>query len=331
MAPDADIVFRSKRTRAKGQIDVTPDKGTEPAINVYPGGKGTVKLGKADTEPRAVRVRSPSSQSDATNEVLGELRTADNAGQLRLWDQDSTGTRSRGISVEAGADPPGIAVARDGRTTVRLQRLESGGRVQLYDTTRSDPAFVAGTASNGAGELALTDGMGRTTCYAAGDEGALLLSGTPETIDDQKRSSYGGGELLIEEWQSSGDRDIHVHATGEGTSDYGVDTGNWPRIFIDGPESTLELGRHRLGPERRATNGRIRLRGEGGATLVELRATAGNRGEMSLFWSDGTERELRGRIQAHPGGLVVFDAGGRQALTIGPQGEVRTRRSVSRL
>jgi len=334
MSPDADLVFLSSpsRTRGEGPVDVTPEKGTEPTINFYPSTNGKIEIGRVDTDPRTVRVRSPSAQSDASNEVLGELHAENNAARLRLWEQDSSGARSRGISVDTDSDPPGIEVARDGNTTVRIERISTGGRIQLFDTTRSEPAFVATTTSGGGGELRLTDDQDRTTCHVVGSEGALLLSGTPETLDDQTKSAYGGGEVVLAKWQQSGPRDVHVHATGEGVSDYGVDAGNRPRILLDGPEATLELGRHRLGSERPAVTGRIRLRDDQGETLLEMRARGGAEdSEASLFWSDGTSRELRGRIRATQQGLVVYDAGGRKALVIRPDGEVSTRRSVSRL
>jgi len=327
--PPADIVFESSRIRAEGGIEITPEKGTAGSIELD--SDGEIRVNSDDSSPDTVRVRSPSAQSNDSTEVLGELREESDTTRLQLWKQDGSGGRSRVISVNTGEDPPGIEVARKGNTTVRIERVPSGGRIKLFDTSKTDPSLVATTTSGGGGELRLTDDQGTTTCHAVGNSGTLLLSGTPETLDGQTKSAYGGGELVLQEWGQSGQRDVHVHATGEEASDHGVDAGNRPRIVLDGPEAKLELGRHELGPERPAASGRMRLRDDQGETLLELRARARNDSEASLFWSDGTDRELRGRIRATRQGLVVYDAGGREALIIGPAGEVLTRRSVTRL
>jgi hypothetical protein len=224
-------------------------------------------------------------------------------------------------------------------TQVTVGTSANGGRTQVFHNQNNEQVVTA-EAAVGGGRVELATHRGETTCELSADDAALVLSGTAEdNQNDRTDPNWGGGEVVLADYAPSRQQpDIRVHLKGEHGSAYGVDANNRPRINVDGATATLEIGRDSLGPDREGVDGTLRLlEDEAGKTVLAMRVEREVTrsqpfpgGELVLNWvtSQG-QQEQRGKIQAHPDGLMIYDAGDNPAMLIEKRGTIKTRRQIS--
>lgn len=323
MTPPAEFVLESNRSRAVGDVDVSSGRDTDANVSLQPDSATVTVGGGSPANGGTVTVRDPSDTED-----VGVLTGANGSGRLELSDSDGDSIVT--LDADRGTQTT-VEVSNGDNPTARLDNVTAGGRLRIYDPYRSEPVVVAETTVNG-GKLSLRDDTDRTTCELFGRDGALLLSGTPEVNTENDFSNeaplYGGGEFVIQDWAKS-DNDIHVHATAEQDSDYGVDADNRPRIFLDGTRATLELGRHETKAGNPPRNGTIIVRDEQGHALLEMSANERKSAEVRFSHSDDGQAKLRGYIEAQKDGLAIYDAGGKKAMLVTTTGEIKTRKTVT--
>jgi len=266
---------------------------------------------------------------------VGVLSAENDAGSVKLRDESGNPT----VSLDASGGPEKIRTTRgdNSDTTVAIGDTSDGGQFTVYDTPRNKTVVEGDPTPRGSGLLRLWDDSDRITCRLDGRDGGLVLSGPEESAPDGsgKDSDFGGGELVVQEDVGSTDGaapfDIHVHATAEQDSDYGVDDDNRPRIVLDGPSATLDLGRGSIDSDREAVPGEVVVRDDRGGTLLTLSATANNTAEVAFDWSDDGTVTACGAIKAVRRGLAVTDSNGDTALLVTKLGEIKTKSSVQRI
>jgi hypothetical protein len=323
MSPDAEFFLESQQSRAVGGLTVATGRTGDPTVELDPE-NATLRAGGGESgTPGTVTVRNPADSVDA-----GELSASGGSGALTL--REGSGDAIVTLDADTGTDTK-VQVADSGTATSTIGNTDQGGRLAIRDGNE-DTDVVVGRATESGGRLTLRDDGGDVTCTVDGGDGALLLSGTPEpnpeTDTTDPEPDYGGGDLVVQQYSET-DSDVHVHATAEQDSAYGVDAGNRPRIFLNGPAATLELGRQELDADREAVNGEVVLRDDQGLALLELRATTEAVSEAVFRADVSGEAKRRGKIQGHSKGLMIYDAGGRKAMLIKPNGEIETRKDVT--
>jgi hypothetical protein len=319
MSPDAELFLEPSRTRAVSDIDVASGKNKEPNVTLNPR-DSTITVGGGEPETGGhVRLK------DSSNTVTAADLSANNgSGNLLLRDRQG----EKSVAVDGSDSSSNVEVFQGGTATSRIETDTRGGKVSVRDAIR-DQSVVVAEADLSKGRVAVKDSQGRTTCELLGDDGALLLSGPPElpTNSDLTSSEAGGGELLVQKWAKN-TNDIHVHATAESESQYGAEQSNPARIFLDGPNATLDMGRRKLGTDRPAENGEIIVRDDNGDALLELRATTSGTSEILFRWSDDGTPKLRGKIRGEKDGLAIYDSAGNKAMLITKRGTVKTRKKI---
>lgn len=323
MSPDAEIYLRNDRTEVVGPLDVATDADTSaPSIHLDPE-QGSMRVGGGTTGGNgSVRI-----SNDLDREVV-ELETKpttrSTAGKVTVSSRNGDPV----VTLDASSSATSQVRVSDGDEVIAdIEDRIAGGRLTLRNTLGSTAAVVAGAAGNTSagsegGRLTVHNELGDASCHLRGRDATLMLN----DATGQPFSTAGGGEIVVAE-ERNGALDIHVHATGRPNSEFGVDQGNRPNIFLDGPRATLELGRGQTDSKGDPANGEIVVRNDHGQPTLELRATANGSSEAVFRWApDETDIEFRGAIRAHPDGLMVYDAGNRPALLVTKTGDVMTRR-----
>jgi hypothetical protein len=316
MANPAELHLKSDHVRAVGRLDVTADQGSDPNVSLNPT-TATVDVGGGEpTESGSVTVRNEAGTT------VGTVSADGGAGKVTVTDQGGHPTvELDGTGVQSGQTVRPIEVSRNQEVAAAVETTDAGGRFVLKNTLQSGDAVDIRSTSDG-GQISLTRLGGDRTIQLRGDEAALLLD------DDQRSglSAAGGGELVIGE--VAGTTDIHVHATGKFTSEYGLDNGNRPRIHLHGPEGTVELGRGEQANGTAGVNGSAVLRDDHGEKLLELQATDDGTSRVVFRYFDGSTSTHRGTIEAQPDGLMFYNSNDQEVLLIANNGEVRTRTAV---
>lgn len=323
MTNGADVFFDSDRIRVVEELDVAADETSSPTVELSPRPPSVTVRGAGPEDPGAVSLSD--SQGDRTPVRLTEDT---GAGALTL----TAGDTGPAIRFDARSDrdtlpDPEVALSDGGR---RLSSIKPGRVNLLFE------AEFPGLVLDGSGEVSLTNRQaspagGRESCLLDGEDSALVLSTTPEAPrgDQGAQSAYGGGELLVQS-ETAAEADIHIHAQGERDSEYGVRVGNRPRILLHGPQATLDVGRHRLGSDRPAREGSAVVRSEYGETALEMRADESGESVVVFEYVGGsTTPNDRGAIRSHRDGLMIYDAGGHEALLLTDSGTVETRKGVT--
>lgn len=351
MTDEPMVLVESDRTRTVGRLDVATGKAKstyEPCVQFDPAAP-TVSVGGGEP-PKAGEIRLTGDGSVSR----GLLSATDGRARLELRDRNDRPTVT--VTADGGGQDHAIRLFSGGREATRLETTSEGVHLVVLDAVgeqplvegRVDPPSITGQS----GRLAVNDRTGFPSCRLLGRDGALVLTGREEETDRSSAKAlygadaFGGGELVVRTNDAVDDSvigasdvdDVHVHAKGERDSDYGADADNRPRIALDGPEATIELGRARIDDDRPGVNGEIRVRGEGGELLLEAgtesRLTDEYGGELALRRSSGGAAEHVGSIVAHEDGLMIRfsrDAANRDfptALLVTKRGEIKLSGSL---
>lgn len=314
MSQHAELHLKAKHVRAVNRLDVAVDDTSDPPIQLDPTTASVVVGGGTQSQSGEVVVRNT-----AGTDVLS-LTETDEAGHLEVRD---SGAEPVVVLDGSGQNQTSaIEVRRSGRVAAAVDIGTNGGRVAVRNTLQSEDA-VSLEGSGSGGRIAVTKVGGDPTCEIVGEDAAVLLN------DDQQSglSAAGGGELVV--GNVNGTTDVHVHATGKFNSTYGLGNGNRPRIYLNGPEASMELGRDRQSNGAESVNGEVVMCDDHGNPLLELRATNAATSEIVMRWSDGTSVDQRARIEGGKQGLMIYDANGNEALLIAKNGEIRTAKQVS--
>jgi len=323
MTGHTEVYLEDHRTRVVGDLDATPAREAAPSISLEPREPGVSVGGGGPETGGTIRLRNR-----ADSETVARFTGAGGDGSLEL----ATSSGARAVTLDTDPTAPRVEVGDGTAPTTRLD----AGSVKVLRTTAAEPPVVEAAAD---GELALSNGTGQTTIRFRGPDASLELQGTPEHIPRSDPASagarFGGGELVVASQATPAD-DIHIHAKGEEDSDYGVEDNNRPRILLDGVTATLEVGRHAIDSDRPAVAGRVRFRDRHrGAALLDLEAqftitsdfTVRQFGEVRFKEWDAPKVRQRGRVLAHPQGLMFYDAGDNPAMLLTPNGDLLTRHS----
>lgn len=370
----SDIVFEQGKTRVIDVLDVATSPQIGPAVKIDPSGTGSIELpqngsirggsvtvrdsGSVEAQNRsgttvgAVRayddgceVELTSGNSDAgielsttgSNGVMTMTNSAGAADMIEVGTTNDTAT----ISLGSALGPKTVSIQGDTTSNYRT----GGGGIVLRHKRTGNTTATAVTKQSGGGLVTAHDDSGVSTCQLHGDDAALVLSGTQELgPSDRRAQRYGGGEVVLQQGDPGADisrTDIQVHAKGERDSDYGLDgqRSHRPRIVLDGPEATAELGRKQQDPNAEAVPGSVSLRGTNGSELLranaadpdEKRQTGNERAEIEFNVTDRNGNEFTkggGAIRAHPDGLMFYDADGDRALFITFNGEIHTKKGA---
>lgn len=371
----ADIVLEEDSIRATDVFNVATNE-TSPEVEIDPEnnsitlpssyssitagsatlqGSGALELHGTEGEEM---VRASSSQSGGSL----VFSSADSDAQVRITTEDANGaltmdagsgatdivqintendTGEMALSSSLGPETVTITADTTGTEDSVDYRTGGGGIVLRHKRTGNKQVTAETTASSG-GQLTVRSAAGKRTCTLNGDDAALVLAGMPENnYQDRADSGFGGGELVLQQGVSQGD--IQIHAKGERDSDYGTDgpRNHRPRILLDGPRGTLELGRPMQGSNAEAVSGRLFLRGlksRAGrplfeANAVDQRAKQNNgwrRSEAIFRFSDSPDYVLDrggGAIRAFENGLMLY-AGGQKVLFVRDDGNVLVRGQI---
>lgn len=322
---DAELYVKKDQLLSVGPVHVATGRDTEPEIEFDHTGTIDVGTGDSGSAGEVIITESPGLRA-------GVLSAENDAGSVKLRDESGNPT----VSLDASGGPEKIRTTRGDNpdTTVAIGDTSDGGQFTVYDTPRNKSVVEGDLTPRGSGLLRLWDDSDRTTCRLDGGDGGLVLSGPEESGPNGtgKYSDFGGGELVVREDVGSTDGaapfDVHVHATAEQDSDYGVDDDNRPRIFLDGPRATLDLGRGEVDSDREAVAGELIVRDDRGGKLLTLSATVNNTAVVDFSWSDNGAVTSCGAIRAVQQGLAVTDSNGNTALLITKLGEIKTRSPV---
>lgn len=324
MASNAEIYLKNDHTRVINDLDVGTDKSTDPPeIRLRPSNPSVKVGGGAGGTSGSIRVRN------AAGNNVGVLEVRDDAGYLELSEPSGDSV----ITMDARqSEAKRIEISHTGKPVATILENANGGAFVVHNTLNDAPAVEAETHSPGggtdaSGRIKVRNSSGDTTGELLGESGTLLLTDK----EGPAESTAGGGEIVLGK-SDDGALDIHIHATGKTNSNYGVVNNNRPKIYLNGPEATLELGRGSTSPIASPDNGEIIIRDDRAFRLLELRArglSSGAKGEVIFRLSHtNVGEELRGAIRGHEKGLMIYDAGNRPALLIKPNGTVETRKSL---
>lgn len=311
MSRSPELHLKSDHVRAIHDLDVATTPTGEANVSLNPE-TATVSLGGSNPDATgAVSV------GNASGDEVARLSGTDDAGSLELSDAGSRAFMK--LDAAANNQTSEIEVLEGGDVRARVENTNTGGRVAVRNSMQSAPAVDVRATQNG-GRVSVTNMGGSLAGELRGEDASLFLNHDQQSGFD----AAGGGELVIGDMDS---RDIHVHATGKFRGTYGLENGNRPRILLQGPEATIELGRGEQDSPGPAKRGQAVLRDDRGEKLLELRATQDSRSEVVFRWSDGGSAVLRGTIEAVEDGLMFSDANGDDALLIATNGEIRTAAS----
>lgn len=326
----AELLFEADRIHSINDFDIGVDRDNTPGINLRPS-QSTISVGGGAAQSGGGVVIEDG--SDNPRAFIGENN---GAGSFLVTNPDVDG----GVSIDGRATDPAIQVfAGPGGITATIEHTQTGGRVTASGTKLpTEPVVVAearsGTRFNGpGGYLTVRNSDGESTGEIDGRDGTLLLRGGAELgPNGREEAIFGGGELLLGVKRTPDD--LHVHVRGETDSDYGVDAGNRPRVWFDGPNATLEVGREPLGADRPGTSGSISVNDEFGIEVLGLDATGGGASEITFRLNDGGSAVNRAKVEATADGLLVSVHNPNQAgtwyhtLLVTKQGELVTKHPI---
>lgn len=343
----ADIVLEQTSTRVVEEFHVANGTNSDPSVEVDPS--------SADVDVGGGHLSSGGGQVSLWNhndDEMARLTGSGTGGSLNLDSGttqarvDLSAAKSGAIALEGGQGSGGVwidAVNDNGRIhvfadneaeTVQVESYhgsEGGGRIEVRDLDER-PQVTASAESNSGGLVTAWSEKGAPTCRLRGEDAALELNGPPERgNEDQVRRRFGGGELVINEGIDQ--PDIHLHATAERDSDYGLDAGHRPRIFLDGPAGKLEIGREAQGEQAQATSGEIYLRDRRDNRLLRaraggIRAHSDQDAEIEFWTGDGDDQMFRGAIRSHDDGLMFYDSNNNKAMLIDTGGVIHTAHTI---
>jgi hypothetical protein len=332
MSQHAELLFKADRVRAINDLDVGGHRDDEPSINLRPHEPGVSVGGGQSGTAGGLRVL------DSDDEARVTVDGKSGAGVLRVTDR----SKNIGMRLAGGGTAQEIQAYSGEDVTVGIENTTTGGRASLWGVTEPQDPVVLAEAISGSQTLGRTGGRvvvrnqdAENTGILDGRDGLLLLRGGAESPPDESTLSpeYGGGELVIGEFGQP--NDLHIHATAERDSDYGVNAGNRPRILLRGPDATMEVGRKTPATAVPDGNGSVRIRDDTGHEVLEMRATGSGSSEVEFFLSDGSRSQTRAKIAPHPDGLMVSvnnpntTAGSEyHTLLVTKQGDVVTRTQI---
>ena len=342
---DPDVVLQRNSTLVVGDADVVP--GSSPRstrCRIDPDGPSLVARDGAGAGPDAgVEVRNDSGRYAAG------LRSNGGRGEVPVADENA----DPGVELDAGFGADGQIRVHDPSYSdprgARFGAGEGGGSVSVFHASVADPVVV-GEAYQASGER---DGGGRVRVRAesrnatgeldAGD--ALLALGGRRETAVTGTASKRGGDLVLRQWAPSGaSEDVVVHVSGDANggsgasnSGYGVASGNRPRVYFDGRNATLELGRGPKANRYEGASGGIRLFSFSTDPYVEAGAeTWGGADEERtgelVFRKEAYPSfsiEPRGTVRSTRGGLLFSDGTGAPALRVGTGGVIETKQAVA--
>jgi hypothetical protein len=313
MSGNAELHLKSDHVRAIDRLDVATDRTGGANVTMDPW-DASISLG--GSQPAAT---GEVTVGDTSGSAAGTLSASNEAGSLEL--NDSNSFTYVHLDAAAKNQTNEIEVLHGGDVMASVGNAPRGGRIAVHSELQTTPTVEVEGKKNG-GRVHVRNLRGETAGELRGEDASLLLS------DDQQSglSAAGGGELVIGSMSSP--TDVHVHATGKFQSAYGLGNGNRPRILLNGPEATIELGRAEQGNGASAKHGQVLLRDDNGERLLELRATQDSSSEVVFKWSDGGSPVRRGTIRAVEDGLMFRDANGDDALLISNNGQIRTAASA---
>jgi len=334
-----DIFLETDSTRFVGPLDITPEDtpGTtrisaDPSSGSVTLSDGTLSFGTS-TSSLANLSSSGSSVSGDGGALWLEGERPNNDVTITFDDYKQEGQ----FELSGGSVPDaGVKVY-----SVDNVSRKTGGVIRIHDVNHGDAIEMKAKRTSGrtaAGRVRVR-GSDTRGIVLGGNDAVAELTGGPST-DNTPR----GGDLLIRRWPTESEvngspepNDVHVHATADASSDYGRPT-NPPRIFFDGPNATVELGRKGIDSFREGEDGRFKLRhGMGGSTntMLEGGATTPSGSssdrypELIFRREDQGTLETTGAIRAESRGLVFYDSGTgsnqNAALIIEKDGTVATR------
>lgn len=327
-----DLFLERDSTRVVNTFDVAAaDSEQRSRIRVEPTTASVTAKSGAQRDGGAVTVRNE--QGD----TVSRLDSRGGSGRVELRDENTIKT----VTVGSNRDGGELLVFNDHAVTAALTSEQQRGRVEINERDGGNRVLAAVSSiqnEKGAGLLELKNSDGYTTVRFRGRDGVLELQNPPEGTDEDSLIDFEGGDLILQDWWDDGERDIYVHATGNDNSTYGIQAGNRPRIFLDGRNATVELGREELGDNREAVAGRIKLRfgyGTGDNTTLDARtrktgsADQNRTSEISLRMNENGVLNQKGAIASGAGGIQVSDATGGTAMVVDTSGTVTTGQDIN--
>jgi hypothetical protein len=330
--PNGDTGLTVRATNDESEIHVRDPNG-DTGLTVRASNDGGELFVRNSNQTPILEVRSAGdggfvSVNDDANDAHGDLWAVDGDSILRVL-------AAGGGKIKLDTEDGGEMTIRDTDSDLTAEiKSVQGGLIRLKNK-RLKEAIAASAERNG-GRLAVNTGSGQESCTVDGSDAALVLTGQPERgVEDREHQRFGGGEVVLR--QGADRSDLHVHAQGERDSDYGTDVGNRPRIHLNGPEATLELGRGEQHQQAEAVSGGIVLRDSYDTKLLEMRAEnpsyggGGRHASEVIFWhgnTNGSVKEGGGAIRSHGDGLMFYDARGNEALFITNTGEIHTAKEI---
>lgn len=325
-----DIFLEMDSTRVVGPLDIaTKDTPRMTRISADPS-KASVTLSDGNLKLGSATLSSAGSTPSGDGGALWlEGDRPNNDVTITFDDYNGEGQ----FDLSGGSVPDaGVKVY-----SVDSVSRKTGGVIRIHDVNHGDAVeMTIGEAAAGRVRVRGSDTQG---VVLGGNDAVAELTGGPSTENTPR-----GGDLLIRRWPTgsevSGDpepNDVHVHATADPNSDYGRPT-NPPRIFLDGPNAAVELGRKGVDSFRKGKNGRFKLRhGMGGSTNTMLEggvttpsgSSSDRYPELVFRRGDQGTLETTGAVRAESRGLVFYDAGTgsnqNAALIVQKNGTVATR------
>lgn len=334
----ADIVLEKNSTRVVNTLDVATGQNLDPSVHVDPTSQGSIELRDKTTNPTETGVL----EADYFGGVSVRDEKGDDTGQielepgssLRLNNPDNTWT----VMLDSGPATPnpgrdeyggGIRLKNtEAESTVILDNAKRGGRLTLRGQSPAPSGYVA------------------DTCRLRGDDATLVLQGAPKPRQGRdpgtadKDPAFSGGEIItrqgveaphVDATQHRPDNQVFVQ--GEVDSKYRPSETHDPRIWLNGPEATIVVGRGRQHEDAEAVNGGLTLRDEEGGELLKASARINTappgsnkhtQSEVAFDYAvNGTvESTGGGAIRACREGLMFLDASGDPAMYIQNDGKV---------
>lgn len=339
-----DIYLESDSTRIVRDLHVATDPQSAPEIRIAQS-TASITLGGQQNSYVVVHSEKRPEQS---------LLYSDNneVGGLRLRDGTEVGTPDPKIELTADRGNSPVTIRnRSDEITTEFTTSDDGNGIEVSDNAgdlgvkmKSIEEFEAEAAS---GFLELYDDNEARTGALYGEESALVLD-----------PNETGGDLVFRNLpkRDPDERDVSIHATADSESEYGLEDGIRPLVYLDGSSGTVELGRQER--EDRVDSEGYSRRGEGSdgritCNYYDTTAPSANPGAMPLLeagigWPPGKRMETtdvrcgevvfrtaQGSLEdsgtltsCGSEGLTVRDSGGSPALRVEDDGGIATAKPI---